>query len=145
LRPDSPLQSFELKEHRLGDTLPNSQFQNLLRAVEISKLERFVIGGTESHEQLRTLTESIPRMRVNELEVFIASDQQNVNKQLLLQAVRNNFSLRSVAGRCCRRFERDLFDDNDKTRLVFYANRNELFDQWVDNSETVGQNFGRRP
>ena len=74
-------------------------------------------------------------MHVKELQV--ASDStENVNKQLLLQAVRNNFSLRSVAG---RRFERDLFDDNDKTRLVFYATRNEFLDQWVDNSETVGR------
>ena len=136
LQPDSPLQSFELEERSLGDALlPNSQFQNLLRAVEKSKLECFVIGDIESHEQLRTLTESIPRMRVKELQVVIATDEQTVNKQLLLQAVRNNFSLRSVDGK--RAPGRDLFNDNDRTRLVFYSNRNELLDQWVDKPEMV--------
>ena len=141
LRPDSPLQSFELKEFSLGIALPNSQFQNLLRAVEKSKLERFAIGNIESHEQLRTLTDSIPRMRVKKLQVVIAGGEQNVNKQLLLQAVKNNFSLRSVDGKESRPFgrERDIFDNNDKPRLVFYANRNENLDQWVDNPETVKQ------
>ena len=137
LRPDSPLRSFELKERSLGNAMPNGQFRNLLRAVEKSKLERFVIGDIESHEQLRTLTESIPRMRVKELQVVTASDEQNVNKQLLLQALRKNFSLRSVDGKCAT--ERDLFDADDKTRLVFYANRNKRLDQWVDNPETVEQ------
>jgi len=136
LRADSPLRSFELTRHSFGDAPPSSQFQNLLRAVETSKLERFVIGDIEHHEEFRTLTESIPGMHVKELQVVIASELQNVSKQLLLQAVRNNFSLRSVAG---RHFGRDLFDDNDKTRLVFYATRNKLLDQWVDNSETVGR------
>ena len=55
-------------------------------------------------------------------------------KQLLLQAVKNNFSLRSVQG---DRGGRSIFDDDDETRLVFYADRNERLDQWVDNPETV--------
>ena len=49
-------------------------------------------------------------------------------------AVKNNFSLRSVESRLDRR---DLFNDDDKLRLVFYADRNESLDQWVDNPETV--------
>jgi len=34
-------------------------------------------------------------------------------------------------------FGRALFNAEDKTRLAFYANRNKLLDQWVDNPETV--------
>ena len=137
LRPDSPLRSFELKDHTLGYASRNSEFQNLLRAVEKSKLERFVIGDIESHEPLRTLTESIPRMHVKELQVVFDSDFDAENaKQLLLQAVKNNFSLRSVQG------DRDggsIFDDDDETRLTFFAGRNEHLDQWVDSPETVEQ------
>jgi len=32
---------------------------------------------------------------------------------------------------------RSIFDDADQTRLVFYADRNERLDQWMDNPETV--------
>ena len=142
LRPDSPLQTFELKKYNLGDVLPNVRFQNLLRAVEMSKLERFAIGRVHSHQQLRALTDSIPLMRIKVLEVVVESESgfggENY-KQLLLQAVKNNFSLRSVDGNHSFPPERDLFDADDKTRLLFYADRNERLDQWVDNSETVGR------
>jgi len=138
LRPDSPLRSFELKQSSLGDALQNSQFRNLLRAVEKSKLERFAIGDIESHEQLRTLTESIPRIRVKELQGVIRMliGEENAKRDLIM-AVKNNFSLRSVDGK--RALERDLFDADDKKRLVFYANRNKYLDQWADNPETVEQ------
>ena len=135
-RPDSPLRSFELMERSLGDALPNSQFRNLLRAVQKSKLERFSIGTIQSQEQLRTLTESIPKMRIKELQVVISNavDQEDT-KPLLLLAIKNNFSLQSVDGK--RASGRDLFNANDTRRLVFYANRNELLGQWVDNPKTV--------
>ena len=96
-----------------------------------------MIGYIESNQQFLSLADSIPRMRVKELKVVFdsVSDEESI-EQLLLQAVRNNFSLRSIRG---EHWERDLFDDDDKARLVFYANRNELLDQWVDNSETVGR------
>ena len=141
LRPDSPLRSFELMERSLGDVaptcqflMPNTRFRNLLRAVEKSKLEHFAIGILEYHEQLRNLTESIPKMGIKELQVAIsdAVDEEDT-KPLLLQAIKNNFSLRFVD---CNR-GRDVFDADDKMRLVFYANRNERLDEWVGNPETV--------
>ena len=136
LQPDSPLRRFELKEHSLGDTLPNSRFQNLLRAVKRSKLEKFLIGVIQTQQQLRTLTDSIPLMRIKALYVVVDIDFGEENyKQLFLQAAKNNFSLRFVDGNSAS--GRDLFNDNDKTRLVFYANRNELLDQWVDNPERI--------
>ena len=138
-RRDSPLRSFELKERSLSfrDALPNPQFQNLLGAVEKSKLEHFAIGSIQSHEQLRNLTDSIPKMRIKELQVEFSSPRVEENdKQLLLLAVKNNFSLRSVDGNRALP-GLDLFDANHKTRLVFYTNRNERLDQWVDNPETV--------
>jgi len=137
LRPDSPLESFELKEQTLGDVIPNGQFQNLLRAVQKSKLERFAIG-IQSQQQLQTLTESIAKMRIKILKVDFTNPVEENDRQLLLVAVKNNFSLRSVDGN--QRFpERDIFDADDKTRLVFYADRNERLDQWVNNPEKVGE------
>jgi len=138
LRPNSLLRSFELQEASLSLGLTrmlNGQFQNLLRAVEKSKLERFVIGDIGSHEQLRALADSIPLMRLKELKVGFSSyfGDENI-EHVLLQAVKNNFSLRSIRG---ERRGRDLFDDDDKARLEFYADRNERLDQWVDNPETV--------
>jgi len=140
LRPNSQLRSYEFKDDNLSDEPPNSQFQNLLRAVKKSKLECFKIGDINSHQQLRTLTDSIPLMHVKVLKVESDINVGHENaKQLLLQAVKNNFSLQSVD---CKDFghngfERDLFDANDKLRLAFYANRNKLLDQWADNPETV--------
>ena len=115
------------------------QLQNLFRAVEKSKLERFKIGQFRSHEQLQTLTQSIPSMRIKELTiVFDSNIDEGAAKREVLQAVKNNFSLRSVKGE--EAFRRgDPFNHNDKRRLVFYANRNERLDQWVDNPETVDQ------
>jgi len=57
-------------------------------------------------------------------------------RQDLLHAVRNNFSLRSVKAGLAGI---DLFDNDDKQTLAFYANRNETLDQWVDNPEAVKQ------
>jgi len=136
--PDSPLRRFGFEDTLLGDVLSNGQFQNLLRAIEKSKLEHFAIGSIRNQQQLRTLTESILKMRIKELKVVICNeffDEENV-EQLLLLAVKNNFSLRSVQGD----HELDsIFDDDDKTRLAFFADRNERLDQWVDNPEMVEQ------
>ena len=95
-----------------------------------------MIGDIESRELLQSLRESIPKMRIKQLHVVISDAVHDENdKQLLLQAVKNNFSLRSIRGE--RPSGRDIFDDDDKARLVFYANRNERLDQWVDNPEPV--------
>ena len=135
-RSDSPLRSFEWQESRLSTPL---EFENLLRAVEKSKLERFAIGRIRSQQQLRTLTESIPKMRIKELKVVIDTNIGAGNmKQHLLSAAQNNFSLQSVDGkRVHNGFVRDVFDDDDKLRLAFYANRNKLLDQWADHPETI--------
>ena len=137
LQPRSPLRSFELQDSRLS-TLPNGQFQNLLRAVEKSKLNHFTIGYITSQQQLHVLADSIPLMRLKELKVVVESDLGEENaKQLLLQAVKNNFSLRSVKCNRSLNGSSDIFNADDRTRLVFYADRNERLDQWVDNPETV--------
>ena len=134
-RPDSRLRSFELKEHSIDRALPNGQFRNLLRAIEKSKLERFDIRSIQSLQQLRALADSIPLMRIKKLHIVFAGDFDGGNpKPLLFQAIKNNFSLRSVHG------DRDggsIFDANDKTRLVFYAKRNRRLDRWVDKPEKV--------
>ena len=140
LRPDSPLRSFEWTGSFLRNALPDTRFQKLLRAVQESKLEHFAIGDIQFQQELRTLSGYIPKMmRIKELHVVTAIPVvEEIDKQVLLQAVKNNFSLRFVDGKRSRGGE-DLFDADDKTRLVFYANRNELLDQWVGNPESVEQ------
>ena len=138
-RLDSSLRSFEWQEPIVGNTPPNGQFQNLLRAVEKSKLERFAIGNIQSQQQLQALTASIPLMRIKELEVLVEGvlGENENGKQDLLLAVKNNFSLRSVK---CNRYlngSSDIFNEVDKMRLVSYADRNKRLDQWVDNPEKV--------
>jgi len=140
-RADSPLQNLEIEHLRLGSIFPNIQFENLLRAVEKSTLKRFGIGGIGSQLQLQTLAQSIPSMRLKELQVrFDANFDRETAKGGILQAVQSNFSLRSLTVKLGHfRADTDLFDDHDKERLEFYANRNEHLDQWADNPETVTQ------
>ena len=148
-RPDSVLRCFELYH---GNLEPNIQFKNLLRAIERSKLERFQIGCIETTHQLQILTQSIPLMKLKELEIefwnYEGSDDEDEDdeegefsretiRQDLLHAVQNNFSLRSLKAELS--YGEHLFDNDDKQTLAFYANRNESLDQWVDNPETVKQ------
>ena len=149
-RPDSPLRCFEF-HGSLEAAFPDVQFENLLRAVEKSKLGRFNIGRIETPQQLQTLTQTIPSMKLKELEVVLFCDDEvedepegelvlGTVRQELLRAVKNNFSLQSVKIRTLDDFmeESDLFDSvEDKHRLAFYANRNKSLEQWVDHPEKV--------
>ena len=142
-RPGSPLRCFKFRSFSfLEGEFPGIQFENLLQAIQKSKLlERFSIGRIETPHQLQTLTQSIPTMRIREL--YIAFGEQilrhTVNpRQNLLLAIKNNFSLRSVKAITETRGVPDLFGTaEDKQRLAFYASRNESLDQWVDTPETV--------
>ena len=146
-RRDSLLRCFEYQGlHSLDREFPGIQFKNLLQEIQKSKLERFSIGSIDTPHQLQTLTQSVPLMRIRELEVAVAGQfrREDVNsRQDLLHAVKNNFSLRSVKG-TMRDVDvdvaSDLFErDEDKKTLAFYAKRNERLDQWVDNPEIVEQ------
>ena len=145
-QPDSPVRCFEYQNYGdLERAFPGVQFKNLLQVVQNCKLlERFSIGSIQTQQQLQTLTQSIPLMHIRELEVVFEghSWREDVNsRQNLLQAVKNNFRLRSVkVGICVNHSSSDFFDsDDDKQRLAFYANRNESLDQWVAHPETVEQ------
>ena len=139
-RPDSPLRCFEFQSRgslALIGGFPGIHFKNLLRAIEKSKLERFRIGCIGNQQQLQTLTQSIPSMKLKELEVSFRGVEEEGEfgpetiRHDLLQAVRNNFSLRSVEAFTA------FWTAEDKQRLAFYANRNESLDQWVNHPETV--------
>jgi len=146
-RPDSLLRCFEFqsRDSSLEGHFPRIQFKTLLQAIQKSKLERFKIGSIQTQQQLQMLTQSIPLMRIKELEVsFFWGEilRENANfKQHLLLAIKNNFSLRSVKARInLWRDTSDLFENTeDKERLAFYANRNESLDQWVAHPDTVQQ------
>ena len=96
-------------------------------------MERFAIGQIKSHRQLQTLTQRIPSMRVQKLNVVMHwdFDDEEYAKGELLYAVKDNFRLRSVKS--------GIFNQHDTQRLLLYANRNERLDQWVDNPVTVQQ------
>ena len=106
-RPDSQLRSFEFQStlvmglcESLESVFPGIQFQNLLQAIQKSKLlERFSIGAIVNLHQLQTLLQSIPSMPIRELEVAFDGQilRENANlRQTVLLAIKNNFSLRSV-------------------------------------------------
>jgi len=149
LRPGSLLLCFEFYCEELEQTIPVIQFKNLLRAIEQSKLERFQIGTIETPHYLQALTQSIPSMKLKELEICFSDNEgsddedeaegefdRETIRQDLLNAVKNNFSLRSLKAELS---EIDLFDNDDKQTLAFYAKRNEILDQWVDKPEIVDQ------
>ena len=152
-RPDSPLRCFEFQSW--GDlevAFPGVQFKNMLQAIQNSKLERLKIGSVETPHQLQTLTESIPSMHTRELELQFWYDEADDDeegefsrretiRQDLLHAVKNNFSLQAVKAEfLTENGKSDLYESTeDKHSLAFYANRNELLDQWVDHPETVEQ------
>ena len=147
LRPGSLLRCFEFYH---GFIFSDVQLKNLLQAVKKSKLERFQIGSIATPHELQILTQSIPTMKLKELEIDIFIDESREDdeddpvlfspeavRQDLLHAVKNNLSLRSLKA---NEDETDLFDDDDdKQTLAFYVNRNESLDKWVDNPETVDQ------
>ena len=147
-RQDSLLRCFEF-HGSLEVAFPGVQFENLLRAIEKSKLGRFNIGSIKTLQQLQTLTQSIPSMKLKELEVEFYHEEDSDDedeaegefdretiRQNLLNAAKNNFSLRSLKAKLSGT---DLFDNDDKQTLAFYVNRNESLDEWVDNPEMVEQ------
>ena len=75
MRPDSSLRCFEFYHDDLEQTIPVIQFKNLLQAIEKSKLERFQIGSIETLHHLQALTQSIPSMKLKELEVGFYHDE----------------------------------------------------------------------
>ena len=155
-RPDSLLRCFEFQNAWSGYpwevVFPRIPFEALLRAIKKSKLKRFQIGNMETLDYLPVLTQSIPSMKLKELELkfWVDEDRDDEDsddedepegefnreaiRQDLLHAVKNNFSLVSVKAELSGT---DLFDNGGKQTLAFYANRNESLDQWVDNPETI--------
>ena len=82
LRPDSSLRCFEFYlSGDLEQTITVIQFKNLLQAIAESKLERFQIGRIETRlgtpHHLQALTQSIPSMKLKELEVKFWSDEDS--------------------------------------------------------------------
>jgi len=107
-------------------------------------LKTLVLGFVcVSHQQLRSLTDSIPLMRIKKLKIDVDGDryvEEEDAKQLLLQAVKNNFSLRSVRAYIRRSglfWYNNIFNAGEKKILVFYTDRNEHLDHWVNNPERV--------
>jgi len=141
-RPSSLLQCFEFLGHDCLTTYPDGQLEALLQVIKKSNmLERFAIGEIGSQQQMVLLTRGIPSMRVKELDICIGESLGRNVKESVLEAVKNNFSLRSVTGHVrggANPRANCLFNkDGDQQRLAFFADRNERVDQWVENPEIV--------
>jgi len=142
-RPDSVLQSFEYQDDGEHGLCLNCRGA-LLRSIAKSGLERFKLGNIrpDLHQSLTTI---VPMLKVRELELKYIYYNERV-AHALLDAIRKNFSLRSVVGGVYSvmaeniedsSFRRELFTEHDKEKLAFYADRNERLGQWVCNPKTV--------
>jgi len=144
-RKSSPLQCLELDMDSRFYTsfLRRDSFNTFLHAVAKSKLERFMIGAISSQQELESLTNIIPAMKVEDFEITVVSSLNNrTTKDALLEAIGDNFCLRTVVGKVksdnsIDRDRADLFGEVDKQRLKFYAERNQLVVEWVENPITV--------
>ena len=144
-RESSPLRCLELDVNSTSETyfLRRDSFNTFLHAVTKSKLERFLVGVISSQQELESLTNIIPAMKVKDFEVTVVSSLNNrTTKDALLEAVQNNFCLRTVTGKVqsgnsIGHDRADLFGEGDKQRLEFFAERNQLVVEWVENPATV--------
>jgi len=73
-QPDSLLRCFQFQSLYEGE-FPEIRFKNLRRVIAKSKLERFQIGYIRTPQQLQTLTEIIPSMKLKELEVHFRENE----------------------------------------------------------------------
>jgi len=151
LRRNSPLQCLELEE-LLEFPIQDCHFSLLLRAVEKSRLDRFQLKSYRSQEQIRSLSRSIPLMKVKKLDIELVEcdwlqhcQVTEEDKEQLLHAVKKNLRLRSLQCTLRRRHyitqteeKRDLFDQGErKRRLAFYIHRNECVGQFAEEPEKV--------
>ena len=103
-----------------------TNFRALLGAAKKSQLEEFSIGGMSHFEQhCQALVEILPVLKITKFSFC----NQNAPNEPLLQALQQNFSLRSASI--------DGFGDDDNERLQFCLDRNKRLAQWVDNPLTV--------
>ena len=136
--------AMKVKELEVSVRPDLNSFNTFFRAVAKSKLERFLIGNVSSQEQLESLMNNIPAMTLTDLEVAVRPNlNSRITRQALLEAVGNNFCLRSVMG-TVRELDYvhgswpDLFADaEDKQRLEFYMDRNQRLEEWVKNPAPV--------
>lgn len=87
-------------------------------------------------------------MKAKELELVfhprLLTGDRNAKAELM-EALKNNFSLRSVKGKvrgdgaAPNDDGNELFIDEDQDRLAFYAERNERLSEWIDNPSKVSR------
>jgi hypothetical protein len=133
LQPHSSLRSFDLNDRYVFDT--SQDFARLLTAVEASPLECFSIGTIDSSENCLALIASIPRMQVRTLELSLNDyDMEDITTDLI-QAIKRNASLHTVAVKDV--YGPDWLDEDDNLKLLAYTARNEFLAQWMENPNLV--------
>jgi len=106
----------------------------LLHAVVLSDLDSFLIGRVSCVRHFQLLVDNIPATKVRKLGLDIRYNGNN-RKQQVLDAVKQNFFLRSV-NEISDRSNLQL-NHVDHRRLAFYMNRNERSAAWTENPATV--------
>jgi len=110
------------------------------------KLERSQIGSIRTR-QWQTLMQSIPSMKLKELEVVLfwvdEDDQENelvpgTVRQELLHAVKNNFSLRSVKARILDQIVDEEFILFERTRSHWHSTPTAT-SFWISGSKETGR------
>jgi len=133
---DSPLKCLSLSTNHVYDD--NFDFSGLLRAVGQGNLDSFSIGTVYSAQRFQILVDSIPSMKIRELGLGSNMNDGTNRKQQLLDAVEQNFLLRSVTMTKQEWFgEHYQLNNVDKARLAFFSNRNEHFAAWTEKRSTV--------
>jgi len=142
-RPHTSLRKLELDFGIFGNFVqPPIAFVRLLHAISRSKLEHLRIRVVHARQDFELLLSALPNFKLKELELVIIYNGPNM-KQDLLEALKNNYSLRSVKGGTANfTFNTDdeieeLFNDDDKRRLAFFAERNARLDAWTENPSLV--------
>jgi hypothetical protein len=156
LQTDASFRSLELIRVNLRHFgFPSSvEFKALLEAVGTRELERFSIGRIVEQTLCQEFISSIPKMQVRTLQFTLADDMERF-KPSILYALKTNASIYNVVGEMDEGYDDDdeeddddddeiedyfftnLFNEEDKRKLNYYAARNKGLSQWIASSPSV--------
>ena len=145
VRSDSSLRYLEFVSTFLPYELPNERFGALMAAVTKSKLEHLCVGRLQTRQELQALIDCIPAMKLEKLTIethlinYWAREVMVEMKPSLMHALQRNYSLRRAEVTCNYLSNFEWFDDDQKTKLIFYSERNQSLGEWVENPSTVGR------
>ena len=126
----SRLETLELSQNR---AFLDRELPNLLTVIQRSKLQSLKIGAITTRQEWQSVIQSIPSMRIGKLVIdSIVYTPSDDDKQQLLVAIDRNYSLVSVEVMGSR-----MFNDDQKAKLKFCADRNGKMQEWIGDPGVV--------